>query len=146
MIFFYIPEPPDKNYCVIKLYYATKYVIIKAKNVKSSCQIIQKSLNQYLRGSDAQQDKGNLYIHLFAYIKEHPDKDFKIKIILQDENIYHLLKSEQQELDKARFDKNCLNNNTDAYLPLFNEDTNSYGWVPMNAYLNFKKWLKNKTA
>jgi hypothetical protein len=142
MKFFYIPAPPDIENCIFKLMYGTKFVIIKAKNVKATCSNLQKGINQFLRGSDPQHKKDNLYIHLYNYIQEHPDKELSVKVIVQNDNIYQLLSSEYLELEKNRNNKNCLNNNIEPYIPQFNEDTGMYGWIPKMSYLHYRKWLK----
>lgn len=144
MKFFHIPSPPDINNCVFKLIYGTKYVIVKAKNVKGTCSAIQKGLNQFMRGSDTQNTKDNLYFHLYQHIKDFPNKEFSIKVLLQDDNIFRLLKYEHQQLEKVRLDKNCLNNNTEPYIPLFNEETDQYGWIPKTAYMSYRSWLKRR--
>ena len=52
-----------------------------------------------------------------------------------------LLKNEQLYLDEGRYDPRCLNNQIEAYIPKYNENTGMYGWIPKNAVMNFNRWL-----
>jgi len=129
---------------VYKLSFEGKYVIIKAKDHSQSISVIQKSLNQFLRGSEFQHEKGNLYYHFFYFVSKKKKGEFLVECIIESDSAYELLKAEQIELDKSKKDKSCLNNATQAYIPQFKEETGMYGWIPKSAVLNFKKWLKNR--
>lgn len=131
--------------CVYKLSFNGKYVIVKAKDNVSSIAVIQKSLNQFLKGSEAQRNKDGLYYHFFNHVAKTKKGEFLVELIEESDNPYILLKKEQQELDKSLKDKSCLNNATEAYIPQFNDLTGMYGWIPKVAVLNFKKWLKNRS-
>lgn len=128
--------------CVYKLLFNDRYVIVKAKNHISSIEAIQKSLNQFMRHSEVQRNPTNLYYHLFTYVEKVQEGMFVVDSIIESDSYYELLKCEQMELNKAVKDKKCLNNNTEAYIPQFNDITSTYGWIPKQAVLNFKKWLK----
>lgn len=129
--------------CVYKLSFNDRYVIVKAKNHISSIEAIQKSLNQFMRHSEVQRNPENLYYHFFSYIEKIEEGMFVVDSILETNNAYDLLKCEQTELNKSVKDKKCLNNNTEAYIPQFNDITGTYGWISKQSVLNFKKWLKS---
>lgn len=141
-VIFSIPRLHGIGSCVYKLSFNDRYVIIKAKDHKLSVEGIQKALNQFMRYSEAQRKPSNLYYHLFSYIEKQKEGVFAVEILLETDNAYDLLKAEQTALNAARKDKKCLNNNTEAYIPEYNETTGMHGWVSKSAVLNFKKWLK----
>lgn len=130
--------------CVFKLVYNERYVIVKAKSMDGTCKGIQKSLNQFLDGSNCQRDPGNMYYHFFTYVEKNEGHTFSVQLIMETTNAYELLKAEQILLDGAKKNKKCLNNNVDAYIPQYNDSTDMYGWIPKWCYLSFMKWKKNR--
>lgn len=141
---YYIRVNPTVGSCVYKLTYAGRYVIVKAKDMDKSAHAIQRALNQFLREAPSQRRADNLYYHFFTYIEKTPDKEIEATLILESKSAYELLQAEYTALKAAMKDKACLNNNTDPYLPAYNDETGMYGWIPKADYLNFKKWLKRK--
>lgn len=127
---------------LVKIKYGKKYVIAKCKKQSSSLKTIENSLNAFIRGG--KNNPNGIYFHLFNYVKDNPDNKFEVTCILETENIYHLLKAEQQELDKGRNNPDFLNNQTEAYIPEYDFDDKSFGWIKQNYVLNFRKWLKSK--
>lgn len=130
--------------CIYKLSFNGKYILVKAKDLRQSIATIQKSLNQFLRGSEFQQRKDGVYYHFFDHVRNTESGTFEVECILESDSPYLLLKEEQIQLDAHQADTNFLNNSTQAYIPLYNEETEQYGWIPKSAVLNFKKWLKNR--
>lgn len=137
------PKEHGVGSCVYKLSFNDRYVIVKAKDHVGSVSAIQKAYNQFMRHSDFQRDPKNLYFHFFSFIEKHRVGTFTVNIIIEDTNPYKLLVAEQKELLKSRKDTRCLNTNADAYIPDYNELTESYGWISKQSVLNFRKWLKN---
>jgi hypothetical protein len=130
---------------LVKIKYGNKYVIAKCKKQSSSLKSIENSLNAFIRGG--KNNPTGIYYHLFNYVKEHPDNHFKVTPILETENVYELLKAEQQELDRGKNNPNFLNNQTEAYIPEYDYDEKAFGWIKQNFVLNFRKWQKaNKHA
>lgn len=129
--------------CVYKLYYNTRYVVVKAKNCLGSLRAIQKSLNQYMKGYESQRKKDNLYRHFFQFIERNAGGEFKIQLALVSENSYKLLKMEQHLIKKAKKDKKCLQNRGGAYIPQWNEETQMYNWINRGTVMNFLRY-KNK--
>jgi hypothetical protein len=115
-----------------------KYVIIKGKKQIISLQALEKTIAAYIRGNDPNPD--SMYYHLLLYVKKNPGKAFSVRTILESESGYELLKKEQELLDEARSDKHCLNNNTDAYVPQYRPETDTYGWLTKGDVLNFNNW------
>ena len=128
---------------VYKLSYAGKYVIVKGATLVGSLKIINNAYKQY----DPKNERfaGHLYGHLFKHLFLTEDLGrFRIKTFAKlngRTSQYQLLKREQMELDKARYDTNCLNNNVEAYIPAYKPKTNSFGWIDLSAAANFKKYL-----
>lgn len=136
----------DMKFVVYKLSYAGKYIIIKGKTMAGSLIIIADTLNSFSEGNDSR-FKGHLYSHLFNHILDRPGGRFRIKVIAcaeESEDFYNLLKQEQVAIDQARYDPTCLNNQTEAYIPLYSEKTGMYGWIPKSAVMNFNRWLESQ--
>jgi hypothetical protein len=131
--------------CVLKITYdGKKYVIVKCKEAYGSLKRIENSLNAFIRGGVNNPE--GLYVHLYNYVKKNPHRDFKVEILLESENCYHLLKQEQIELDRGKSNKAFLNNQVFAYIPPYNDVTRAYGWIPPHAVLNFNNWLERTKA
>lgn len=143
MVPYSIKVNPAIGSCVYKLFYNSKYVIVKAKNMQQSADQLQVKLNQVVRNTTVLK-KEDLYYHLIEYILQNPGQEFTHELLIEDDRPYYLLQAEQKALDLHRKDPSCLNNNTDAYIPAFNEETRMYGWIPQTSYLNYKKWYKNR--
>ncbi len=133
------------NWCessVIKIKYGNKYVIAKCKSQPATLKTIENGLNAFIRGG--KNNPAGIYFHLFNYVNEHPGNKFKVEPLLESDNGYLLLKREQQELDAGKTNPNFLNNQLEALIPAYNDETDSFGWLSKNNVLNFKKWLKQR--
>jgi len=126
---------------VYKLMYGRAYVIVKGKDLYGSLRQIQKSLNQYAKGSAGQHSKKSLYWKFFGYITSHPGSHFKVEVLLHSNNPYRLLKAEQHYIKKGKKDKNCQNVRTGAYIPKWNSDEGAYNWIAKNAVLNYNRYI-----
>lgn len=135
----------DVRFVLYKLSYNGKFIYIKGKTLAGSLIILTDTLNSFSEGND-DRFKGHLYSHLFNHILDRPGGRFRIEVIAtaeQDEDFYSLLKQEQMALDGSRYDANCLNNQTEAYIPNYSEKTGMYGWIPKAAVMNFNRWLSS---
>lgn len=133
------------NWCdqsVVKIKYGNKYVIAKCKSQPATLKSIENGLNAFIRGG--KNNPAGAYFHLFNYVKDHPGNKFKVDTLLNSPNGYLLLKKEQEELDAGRKNPNFLNNQVEAYVPAYNDETELYGWMTKNEVLNFRKWLKKR--
>lgn len=135
----------DVHGIVYKLSYAGKYVIIKGATLVGSLKIINNAYKQY--NPKNERFAAHLYGHLFNHLFKTEDLGrFRIKTFAKLDGKttqYKLLKREQMELDKCRYDTNCLNNNVEAYIPAYNKNTNSFGWITTSAVANFKKYMQS---
>jgi hypothetical protein len=125
---------------VLKISYGKVYVIVKCKSQPGAIRNIENSLNAFIRGGKNNPD--GLYFHLYNYVKAHPDNKFKTEILLESNSGYQLLKKEKQELDKGKVNPQFLNNQTEPYIPPFNDETDMFGWLKKNEVLNYYRWLK----
>ena len=135
----------DVNEVVYRLSYAGKFIIIKGKTLCGSLIIIANTYDQFTRGRD--RFAGHLYTHLYNHVWGKTGSKFTIKTLAKvgpKFSQYQLLKREQMELDKNRYNKSCLNNATEVYIPLYSETTDTFGWLGKAAVMNFKKWLDSK--
>lgn len=127
---------------LVKVNYGKVYVIVKCKRQSSSLKSIENSLNAFIRGGVNNPE--GLYYHLYSHVKMYPGNDFKVTCILETDNVYALLKAEQEELEKGKLNINFLNNQTEAYIPEYDFDEKSFGWISQNYVLNFRKWQKKR--
>lgn len=134
------PKLPYYNIkgCVFKLYWGSKYVIIKCKTYARAKTIIEQSLSYHFK--TGMNDK--LYNNFFDYIDSNSDHSFVVEVVTQSDNPYLLLISEQTELNKSKGDPNCMNVNSEAYIPKGIQG-NRKAWINRGHYLNFKNWQKN---
>lgn len=135
----------DVHFVVYKLSYAGKYIIIKGKSLAGSLIILVDTLNSFKK-KNKERFADHLYTHWYNHINKNDSGRFTVKVIakIDKKTTYiDLLKIEQQELEGARYDTNCLNNQIEAYIPKYNETTGMYGWLPATDVMNFKKWLNS---
>ena len=130
----------DYGSCVYKLSYGRGFVIVKGLLLYGSLLQIQKSLNQYAKGSLAQRKKTTLYYKFFEYIVKHPDNVFKVQVLVHDNSPYKLLRAEQHYIKKGRKNKFCMNVRRGAYVNQWNPEKQMYNWLPVNAVLNFNRY------
>ena|SRR5882762_3214956 len=128
--------------CVVKLKYGDKYVIIKCKDSFKTLKSVENGLNGFLRGG--KNNPAGFHFYLYNYIKENPGSKLKVEYLSPEryEDPYKLLVMEQQHLDAGLNDPNMLNNQREAHIPPYNNDTGLYGWITAGAVLNFRNWLK----
>lgn len=142
--------------CLYKLYYGDKYIIAKGKTLAGSVFLIEKGYAYFIAGGggtgrrhlggEGQKEgdgKNTYYRKFYTYIKKNPGLEFRIEVILEDNNGYQLLKAEQVELNKAFRDKKLMNNNITSYIPQYRAKTKSYGWISRAHVMNFKRFVKN---
>lgn len=135
----------DVEHVLYKLQYAGKYIYIKGKTLAGSLIILTDTLNSF--NPESSRFKGHLYTHLYTHLIDNPGGRIRIEVILAaetEDQFYELLKQEQKCLDSARYDQNCLNNQTEAYIPLWNEKSGKYGWIPKTAVMNFNRYLSSQ--
>lgn len=130
--------------CVLKITYdGKKYIIAKGKEGYGTLKRIENSLNAFIRGGN--NDPSGVYFHFFNYIKKNPHKNFVVEVLLESDSAYELLKREQTELDSGKNDRRFMNNQVNAYVPEWKDDTKMYGnWIPPHAVMNFRNWLKKR--
>ena len=127
--------------CVVKITYDNKkYVIAKCKSAYDSLKRIENGLNAFIRGGTNNPD--GLYFHFYNYIKRRPNKNLSVQVLLESESAYELLKLEHTLIQEGMKNKDFLNNQTEAYIPMYNDNTKAYGWIPTHAVLNFNNWRK----
>lgn len=127
--------------CVLKITYDDKkYVIAKCKQGYDGLKRIENGLNAFI--STGNNNPAGIYFHLYNYVKKHPHKSFKVEVLLETDNVYQLLVREQEELYNGMSDRRFMNNQTEAYIPAYDETKTAYGWIPTHAVLNFKNWMK----
>jgi hypothetical protein len=143
-----IEKYQDKNVegIVYRLSYAGRYIIIKGASLLGSLTIMDDAYKQY--APDKQRFSTHLYRHWFQHFFLTEDTGrFRMKTLAKlnaKTSQYQLLKREQMELDKARYDYRCLNNEIDIYIPKWNQTKNAFGWLSVSAVANFKRWMQSK--
>lgn len=116
---------------------------MKTKHQVSGLQGLEKLIAAYFRGNEPNPE--GFYYPLLLHVKKHPDGEFRVETIASDVSAYELLKAEQMALDAGRFDSNCLNNNTEAYIPenLQVENGMYGGYIRPIDKTNFINWKRD---
>lgn len=137
-------ELDNVNECVFRLSFKKKYIFVKGKTAVGALKTIFRTMRDYAWGKSQNLPEDNLNLHFVRYFwEETRGYTFRIKVLLASENASDLLKCEQTWLWKKNGDSNCLNNTIDAYIPLYREETASYGWINKGSVLTFLRWKKN---
>lgn len=126
---------------VFKLTFCKKYIIVHGKSLGGSLFFIQLGYIHHQKKKDRLK---YLYIHFYRHVFAHQRSKPKVDILFETSDQLELLKRAQQELDKARYSRQCLNNSLEPYIPLYNEDKGQYGWMDKSAVMAFKKWQKRR--
>jgi hypothetical protein len=129
--------------CLVKIIVGNRYILIKCLSLAGTLNSINKVLRQWERGTGNIGEE-NLYYHLLKYISRTNQEQGTVEILLETKDAYKLLVAEQTALDEARKDPECLNNNTDAYIPYYNELTGKNGWIDPTVVLRFHAWKKTR--
>lgn len=158
------PDDLEVQSCVYKLFCGDRYVIVKGKTLAGSIYLIERGYAGFIAGGgrpNTEKDTLNkkwekvggsgqnewdgtnsYYMKLYKFIKENPLLPIRHEVLIESDNAYVLLKTEQMALDAAVRDKKCLNNNLTSYIPIYRAKTKSYGWMNRGSVLAFKKFLK----
>lgn len=148
---------PDEYFevesCVYKLYYGEYYAIIKGKTLSGSIYLFERGYAAYIaagggrgnkhagKGQEEWEGKNSFYYKFYETIYYNPGLPFTVEVLLESNDGYQLLKTEEQELAKSIKDKKCLNSNITAYIPKFRAKTNSYGWLTNRQVADFRRFL-----
>jgi hypothetical protein len=134
-----IPIPETVEGCVYKLWYASKYVVIKCKTLARSRENLDTGLKYFLKNTPKGRNPNDLYYKFYSYVIENIGHTFLVEIIIATNHPMKLLMTEYNELKKAESDENCLNKSFDVYIP---QDTQKKAgsWINRGHYLNFMKW------
>lgn len=133
------------NESVIQLFFKKKYVFIKCKTAVGSLKTIFQLMCSYSGQKSQNLPEDNLYLHFVKYFwNETRGYTFRVKVILVSKSASKLLKCEQECLWNKKNDPNCLNNTTEAYIPVYREETATFGWINKGSVLTFQKWKKKQ--
>lgn len=128
------------HHYVFRLSYGEKCLIVKGKTLSGALFLIKKGFEIY---TPDRARKDMLYWKFFNHVLKTPGKRFRVRILMATHNPYRLLKREQNELDKAVYDKSILNSNKKAYIPQYRKKLQAFGWIDRAYVLNFWKYLKS---
>jgi len=142
-ISFDLPEMKSEiGHCLFKLYYGNKYIISKGKNLAGTLFLFQKGYAYFFGYKHkAADNREHHYFKIYNYIRNHPDLQFRVEVIVTNDDCFELLKAEYLELRKCSRDKKCFNRNVSAYIPKFVEKTGLYNWIPAEAVDKFNQWV-----
>jgi hypothetical protein len=136
----------DIKEVVYQLNYADKFLIVKGKTLCGSLIIIAGTFDHFRNRNP--KFKLHLYKHFYNHFIRNKDSHFTVKILAQvgpKFSQYQLLKKEQEELDKHKYNPQCLNNTDRAYIPDYNPETDMFGWLKRAAVTKFQMWLISKS-
>jgi len=135
-----IPDISDS--CVIKLWYAGKYVISKCRTLVRLKENIEGGVGRFLKNTPKGRREDDLYYEMYCHVLENPEQDFYIEILCSSNNPLELLKAEHMALLIARSDPRCLNNDFQPYIPRFTQINGKKSWINRGYYLNYMSWKK----
>lgn len=138
-----ISDNPDS--CVIKLWYAGKYVIAKCRTLVRLKENVEGGVRRFLKNTPKGRREDDLYYEIYCHVLNNPDQDFSLEILFSSKNGFELLKAEHMELLKAKYDPRCVNNDFAPYIPRFTQVNGKKSWINRGCYLNYMKW-KQKFA
>lgn len=142
----YHKKEDDIEEVVYQLSYAGKFIIVKGKTLCGSLKIIAATFEQF--GNRNPRFKLHLYKLLYNHFIRHKDSRFTVKVLAKvgpKITQYQLLKREQMELDKHKYNPKCLNNTDRAYIPDYNPKTDAFGWLSKASVTKFQMWLISKS-
>ncbi len=128
--------------CVYKLWYAEKYIVIKCRTLARSCENLNTNIEYYFKNIGKDKHQKDNYLQFYQHIHQNNQGKFKIEVLLQSNNPYQLLMSEQLALDEVIDDENCLNIIFDAYVPDNTQRNGKKSWINRGYYLNFCIWRR----
>lgn len=134
----------NQEFCVAKVKYGDKYVIVKYKDSIKGLKTMENALNSFLRGGKNNPD--GYHFHFYSHIQAHPGGKIRVEYLSAEleTDAYKVLLLEQKALDAGRNDPNMLNNQILSHIPPYDEATGLYGWIPPGAVLNYRNWLKRR--
>lgn len=127
-------------YTCAKLTVGRKYMIVKTKSLIW----LQMHLNDVLKSYNMN-GVADMYLPVVKHIHNTGYYEVQVDIICQDENPYKVIRAEFLALKENVGKPLCLNKETEPYTPKFNSKTNMFGWLTVNQFLNFKKFVKNNS-
>lgn len=135
---YHIEVPTHKYFstpCVYRVWFGKRYIIWKGKSLLQSVQQMAEVLERALRLGWS--DNTNYFYHVWTYIKKARITKGNVERLHDDftDDPMAMLQMEQQYLDKAYNDPDCLNNNAIAYVP---------GWMGPAVEKEFNTWLKTR--
>lgn len=124
-------------YTCAKLTIGRKYCIVKTKSLIW----LQIHLNKVLKAYNMN-GTADMYTPIVKHVHKTGYYEIAIEIICQDENPYNVIKAEFLALKENVGRPLCMNKTIEPYTPKFNSKTKMFGWLTVNQFLNFKKFVK----
>ena len=139
----FLPKGITDNpvYACVRLNIGSKFFIVKTKSLAWLEMQLNKCLKAYnISGLSVD----NIFYPIVRYIHKTGHYEIYVKVILQSENAYQVIKAEYLALKKVEGQQLCLNASFAPYEPKFNAKTDMFGWLTKNQFLNYKKLLVNE--
>jgi len=129
----------DKFVCV-RLNIGHRFFIVKTKSLSWLESELNKCLKSYnISGLSV----SNMFFPVIKYIHKNGYYEIEVKVIVESNNAYSVIKGEYLALKQAEGNSKCLNKSFEPYTPVFNSKTGMFGWLTVNQFLNYKKFVKN---
>lgn len=118
-----------------------RFFIVKTKSLSW----LEMELNKCLKSYNISGLKiSNMFFPIIKYIHNNGYYEIEVKVICESYNAYTVIKSEYLALKQAEGNTKCLNKSFEPYTPLFNSKTGMFGWLTVNQFLNYKKFVKRE--
>lgn len=124
-----------------RLNIGNRFFIVKTKSLSW----LETELNRCLKSYNINGLKAdNMFLPIIKYIHNNGYYEIEVRPIIQSDNAYKVIKSEYVALKQAQGNTKCLNQSFEPYTPVFNSKTGMFGWLTVNQFLNYKKFVKNE--
>lgn len=124
------------GYSLLKIYFGKKFYIVRAKSVKSFIDNLGKQIRTGLNKKGLSEDA--LLVHVVKHIIRARPLSGIVERVDSFDTALQLIKAEQTMLDQYQQDPLCLNNNSQAYVPIGNDFLNEQDKQ------RFLKWFEKR--
>lgn len=153
-------EYESASYCVFKLFYNNKFIVLMGKTLHRQVEIIRTNLGRFIKNKGiinhkSEKQREDFCLPFYEYIMANPNGVFRLEIVVENAKPYKMLQANQRALDEGFKVGNCLNLNwqpvvsryvqtPNLYLKDWEIENKKYLWMNRGHFLNFKKWQYNR--
>lgn len=107
-------EKYPSNTCLVKIWFGKKYFIWKAKALKQTADQVCRDLSRKVRLGCPETD---LFYQVAQYLRRFPVRSCTFEVVMATDDHAELIDQEAKLLKQSYGTPECLNNNSESYLP-----------------------------